>query len=199
MLGTVVTDAPLDPDRARAGRPRPAEGCGTCRRCVSACPTGALVADGVLDARRCLAWLAQAPGAFPEEFRAALGDRIYGCDDCQQVCPVNRTGERHHTPPPPEAGSTPDVDLLDLLGASDAELLADHGRWYIAERDPRYLRRNALVALGNVGDAARPGHGGDPEPATRGATTSCWPSTPGGPRCAWAGSTPTTPDAAADG
>jgi len=152
VLGTVVTDAPLDPTAPR-GPSAPAEGCGTCRRCVAACPTGALVDDGVLDARRCLAWLAQAPGTFPEEFRVALGDRIYGCDDCQQVCPVNRTGARHHAPPPPEADSTPDVDLLDLLGASDADLLAAHGRWYIAERDPRYLRRNALVALGNVGDA----------------------------------------------
>ena len=155
VLGTVVTDAPLVPTAA-AGPSAPAEGCGTCRRCVAACPTGALVDDGVLDARRCLAWLAQAPGTFPEEFRVALGDRIYGCDDCQQVCPVNRTGERHHAPPPPEAGTTADVDLLDLLAASDADLLADHGRWYIAERDPRYLRRNALVALGNVGDAADP-------------------------------------------
>jgi epoxyqueuosine reductase len=151
VLGTVVTDAPLDPTAPR-GPSAPAEGCGTCRRCMAACPTGALVDDGVLDARRCLAWLVQAPGAFPEEFRAALGDRIYGCDDCQQACPVNRTGERHHAPPPPDPGSASDVDLLDLLAASDADLLADHGRWYIAERDPRYLRRNALVALGNVGD-----------------------------------------------
>ncbi len=155
VLGTVVTDAPLDPTAPR-GPSAPAEGCGPCRRCVAACPTGALVDDGVLDARRCLAWLAQAPGTFPEEFRVALGDRIYGCDDCQQVCPVNRTGERHHTPPPPESDGTSDVDLLALLGASDADLLAAHGRWYIAERDPRYLRRNALVVLGNVGVATDP-------------------------------------------
>jgi len=155
VLGTVVTDAPLDPTAPR-GPSAPAEGCGPCRRCVAACPTGALVDDGVLDARRCLAWLAQAPGTFPEEFRVALGDRIYGCDDCQQVCPVNRTGERHHTPPPPESDGTSDVDLLALLGASDADLLAAHGRWYIAERDPRYLRRNALVVMGNVGVATDP-------------------------------------------
>jgi epoxyqueuosine reductase len=155
VLGTVVTDAPLVPTAPR-GPSAPAEGCGTCRRCITACPTGALLDDGVLDARRCLAWLAQAPGTFPEAFRVALGDRIYGCDDCQQVCPVNRTGARHHAPPPPEADSTAEVDLLDLLRASDADLLADHGRWYIAERDPRYLRRNALVALGNVGDPDDP-------------------------------------------
>jgi epoxyqueuosine reductase len=151
VLGSVVTDAPLEPTPP-AGPSAPAEGCGTCRRCITACPTGALVDDGVLDARRCLAWLAQAPGTFPVEFRSALGSRIYGCDDCQQVCPVNRTGERRQVPPAPEAGTTAEVDLFGLLTASDADLLADHGRWYIAERDPRYLRRNALVALGNVGD-----------------------------------------------
>ena len=153
VLGSVVTDAPLDPTPS-AGASDHAEGCGTCRRCMTACPTGALVAEGVLDARRCLAWLVQAPGTFPVEFRAALGDRIYGCDDCQQVCPINRTGDRRHPAVPPEAGSVASVDLLDLLEATDAELLDAHGRWYIAERDPRYLRRNALVALGNVGDGA---------------------------------------------
>ncbi len=154
VLGSVVTDAPLEPTPA-VGPSAPAEGCSSCRRCMAACPTGALVADGVLDARRCLAWLAQAPGPFPVEFRVALGRRIYGCDDCQQVCPVNRAGARRH-PPPDGTGAGADVDLLGLLAASDAELLETHGRWYIAERDPRYLRRNALVALGNVGDGADP-------------------------------------------
>ncbi len=84
VLGSVVTDAPLPP----TGSPVP-DGCGPCRRCLAACPTGALVAPGVLDARRCLAWLVQAPGVFPVEHRVALGDRLYGCDDCQEVCPVN--------------------------------------------------------------------------------------------------------------
>jgi len=155
VLGSVVTDAPLDPTPP-SGASDHAEGCGTCRRCVVACPTGALVADGVLDARRCLAWLVQAPGTFPIEFREALGDRIYGCDDCQLACPINRTAERHHPPGPPEAESLAAVDLLDLLAASDQALLEAHGRWYIANRDPRHLRRNALVALGNVGDGADP-------------------------------------------
>ena len=84
VLGAVVTDAPLVP-----GTPV-ADGCGPCRRCLGACPTGALVEPGVLDARRCLAWLLQAPGVFPFEYRVALGGRIYGCDDCQEVCPPNR-------------------------------------------------------------------------------------------------------------
>ena len=155
VLGSVVTDAPLDPTPS-AGASEHAEGCGACRRCMTACPTGALVAEGVLDARRCLAWLVQAPGTFPIEFRQALGDRIYGCDDCQQACPINRTADRHHPPGPPEAESTAAIDLLDLLAASDQALLEAHGRWYIADRDPRHLRRNALVALGNVGDGTDP-------------------------------------------
>lgn len=155
VLGSVVTDALLDPTPAR-GPTGHAAGCGTCRRCVVACPTGALVDDGILDAGRCLAWLVQAPGTFPIEFRESLGDRIYGCDDCQEACPINRTRDRHHPPVPPEAGSRSTVDLLDLLEASDEAILAAHGRWYIAGRDPRYLRRNALVALGNVGDGTDP-------------------------------------------
>ncbi len=151
VLGTVVTDARVEPTPASEPT-APGAGCRSCTRCLAACPTGALVEPGVLDARKCLAWLVQAPGAFPEEHRRALGGRIYGCDECQEVCPINRLADRRHPP----AGSEPDtvatVDLLDLLAASDGELLDRHGRWYIAGRDPRYLRRNALVALGNVGD-----------------------------------------------
>ena len=149
VLGSVVTDASLEP----AVAPVP-DGCGACRRCLDGCPTGAIVAPGVVDARRCLAWLVQQPGPFPLEYRAALGDRIYGCDDCQEVCPPNRMATRMAAPPdsPVEAW----VLLLELLSATDDELLARHGRWYIAGRDPRWLRRNALVALGNVGDRSDP-------------------------------------------
>ena len=152
VLGSVVTDAPLRPTPP-TGHSAPAAGCGTCRRCVAACPTGALVADGVLDARRCLAWLLQATGPFPVEHRVALGGRIYGCDECQEVCPVNRAGDRRRPPAEAEDGTVATVDLLSILDASDEELVARNGRWYLAGRDPRYLRRNALVALGNVGDA----------------------------------------------
>jgi epoxyqueuosine reductase len=165
VLGSVVTDAPLRPSSTPTTPPAAhAEGCGSCTRCLSACPTGALVSPGVVDARRCLAWLVQAPGPFPEEFREALGDRIYGCDQCQQVCPINKAADRRDPSPGPPPDRAPDspatdgpwVDLLDLLAATDEELLAAHGRWYIAERDPRYLRRNALVALGNTGDGTHP-------------------------------------------
>ncbi len=151
VLGSVITDAPVPP----TGGPVD-DGCGTCTRCLDGCPTGAIVAPGVVDARRCLAWLVQAEGMFPREHRVALGDRIYGCDDCQEVCPPNRRLDRHG--PAPAAGDSAQVvvDLVDLLAASDAELLARHGRWYIPRRQPRYLRRNALVALGNVADACDP-------------------------------------------
>jgi epoxyqueuosine reductase len=153
VLGAVVTDAPL----VRPSLPMShAEGCGSCSRCLTACPTGALVEPGVLDARRCLAWLVQAPGSFPVEYRRALGGRLYGCDECQQVCPINRLADRRHPAPEPEPGSEDTVDLLELLTSDDERLMEAHGRWYVPERDPRYLRRNALVALGNVGDGDDP-------------------------------------------
>jgi epoxyqueuosine reductase len=150
VLGSVITDAPLAED----GTPEPvADGCGTCTRCIDACPTAAIVAPGVVDARRCLAWLVQAAGVFPRQHREALGNRIYGCDDCQEVCPPNRRVARRGSTPPEGSGeSQAHVDVVDILEASDNDLLARHGRWYIPKRDPRYLRRNALVVLGNVAD-----------------------------------------------
>ena len=164
VLGSVVTDAPLP-----EGQPM-ADGCGSCQRCLDSCPTGAIVAPGVVDARRCLAWLVQAPGAIPVEFRESIGGRLYGCDDCQEVCPVGRSerdGEDFGTP-------AADREASEILSASDEELLEDFGAWYIADRDPRYLRRNALVAMANlapIGDgqaAALVGHYlSDPDPLLR--------------------------------
>jgi epoxyqueuosine reductase len=156
VLGAVVTDAVLEPTAPGGTMPH-ASGCGTCSRCMSACPTGALIEPGVLDARRCLAWLVQAPGSFPEEYRRPLGTRIYGCDECQQVCPINRLADRKDPAGPPADDEQASVDLIALLGSSDEELMASHGRWYIAGRDPRYLRRNALVALGNSRTGRHPG------------------------------------------
>ena len=176
VLGAVVTDAPLvsaDPEPV-------ADGCGSCQQCLDGCPTGAIVAPGTVDARRCLAWLVQADGVFDPDYRVALNDRIYGCDDCSEVCPPNRVRVRqragtasppdHRTQVPvPDQGGRgsdrparraddpqPQVPVLDLLEASDDELMSAFGRWYIPRRQPRYLRRNALVVLANVGDPSQP-------------------------------------------
>jgi epoxyqueuosine reductase len=147
VLGCVVTDAPV------ASTSTPLEDrCGTCRRCLDGCPTGAITAPGVVDARRCLSWLLQAEGSFPREHRVALGDRIYGCDECQEVCPPNR-----RAPERARGGDEqPWADLVTLLDDDDDVVLSRAGRWYIPKRDVRYVRRNALVVLGNFGD------GGDP-------------------------------------
>ena len=147
VLGSVVTDAPLPADVVE-----PEDGCGSCARCQAACPTGALDEPGVLDARRCLAWLLEAPGSFPLEHRAALGGRIYGCDECQVVCPPNRVGDLRHPPPPAVPDDEAWVDLVAMLDLDDDELISRFARWYVPQRQPRYLRRNALVAIGNVGD-----------------------------------------------
>ena len=145
-LGSIVTTAVLAP----ASQPAP-DGCGTCRACYDECPTQAIVADGVIDARRCLAWLVQKPGIFPREFRVALGDRLYGCDDCQTSCPPTvRLHTRHHARIAPIAGPGAFVDVLELLNESNESLLEKYGSWYLADRDPRWLRRNGLIILGNI-------------------------------------------------
>lgn len=139
VIGSVVTDADLEVDEPME------RSCGTCEACLPACPTGALVAPGILDARRCLAALAQAPGVIPREWREVMGDRLYGCDDCLDACPP---GDRLRVRSASERGS---VDLRWMLEASDQELLDRFSYFYIPRRHPRYLRRNALVAAGNDG------------------------------------------------
>ncbi len=163
LLGAVLTDAGADDVEGLPIASAPvADGCGPCRRCEDACPTAAIVAPGVVDARRCLSWSLQTTGSFPRDHRVALGDRIYGCDDCQEVCPPNRREVRRAAPAgrgePVPVGDPRHawVGLVDLLGSSDEELLDRHGRWYVARRDPAHLRRNALVVLGNVADGDDP-------------------------------------------
>ena len=146
VLGSVITTATY-PAATPVG-----DGCGACTRCIERCPTAAIVAPGVIDANRCLAWVLQRPEPIPVELREAVGDRIYGCDDCQEACPPTvRFGGRYRRPPDGEVQAW--VDVLDLLEANDDDVLDRYGRWYIAGRDPRWLRRNALVVLGNTGDA----------------------------------------------
>lgn len=152
VLGSVLTDAALPVNRQPL-----ADQCGSCQRCFEGCPTTAIVAPGVIDARRCLAWIVQAEGPIPLEFREAVGDRIYGCDDCQDVCPPNHINLLDSQPPVLAPGEIDAwVPLLWILQADDEELMGRIGRWYIAKRDPAVVRRTALVILGNTGD---PGDG----------------------------------------
>jgi epoxyqueuosine reductase len=148
VLGSIVTTATYEP------APEPvADGCGTCRRCIDDCPTGAIVAPGVIDARRCLSWILQKPGTIADEFRTAIADRIYGCDDCQDACPISvRLGPRQTVELDARADAW--VDAVELLDADDDWIEHRYGHWYIADRDMRWVRRNALIVIGNVGDPA---------------------------------------------
>ena len=153
VLGCVVTNASL------VVAEKPVEdGCGSCRRCLDNCPTQAIIAPGVIDANKCLAWLLQKPGVFDRDFRVALGDRLYGCDDCQEVCPPTvrfekRTSVIADEPVKHDDRANAWVSVQKILLADDESLLKEFGAWYIANRDPKWLRRNALVILGNIGDA----------------------------------------------
>lgn len=147
VLGCVVTTAEL-PISTPVN-----DGCGTCTRCIPACPTNAIVAPGVIDAYRCLSWLLQKPGIFAPEHRAALGSRIYGCDDCQSSCPHT---QRWSVPVTLRTTPRVSLDCLTLLSANDDEVLKQCDGWYIHERNPLWVRRNALIILGNTADPHQP-------------------------------------------
>ena len=145
VLGTLVTTAELE-----ATPPLDLD-CGSCRLCIDACPTAALDEPGTLDTNRCLSYWTQSKHSIPEEYREALGDRVYGCDICQDVCPWNRGIEKRRAGDPVPTDAEPTVSLVDWLEAEDAELSVRYERLFVPRNDPRYLRRNALVALGNNG------------------------------------------------
>jgi epoxyqueuosine reductase len=144
VLGTLVTDQELDPTP-----PLDAD-CGSCTLCIEACPTHALDEPGTLDATRCLSYWTQAPAAIPEDYRAELGAQVYGCDICQDVCPWNRGVEKRRADLAPGDGH---VDLVGWLEADGRAIVDLYDRLYVPRNDPRWLRRNAAVALGNVGTA----------------------------------------------
>ena len=145
FLGEIYTDLPLPPD------PAADEHCGTCRRCIDVCPTGAIVGPYALDARRCISYLTiEHKGSIPEPLRPLLGNRVYGCDDCQLVCPWNRYAQ-----------TSAEADFAVRNGL-DAPALVDLFRWSEAEFHERlagsaihrigYERwlRNLAVGMGNA-------------------------------------------------
>jgi epoxyqueuosine reductase len=151
-LGVVLTTLELVPDT-------PVEvGCGTCARCLDACPTGAITAPGVVDSRLCISyWTIEHRGAIPEEVRPGVGTRVFGCDDCQDVCPWNRFAR---------PATVADHRPRELFADADLARLArlDERAWDEATRGTAVRRagyagllRNVAVALGNTGDErARP-------------------------------------------
>ena len=145
FLGEIFTDLPLPLDAAVASH------CGSCSACLDACPTRAIVAPYRVDARRCISYLTiELQGAIPEEFRPLLGNRIYGCDDCQLVCPWNRFAQLSAEPDFAPRHGLDSATLVELFGWSAAEFAArtagsaihriGHARWL----------RNIAVALGNA-------------------------------------------------
>jgi epoxyqueuosine reductase len=145
FLGEVYTDLPLPLDRPGTNH------CGTCQACLDICPTQAIVAPYQLDARRCISYLTiELRGSIPEEFRPLIGNRIYGCDDCQLVCPWNRFA--HPTAEPdftPRHGlDTP--ELIELFSWSEAEFLQHTEGSAIRRIGYECWLRNIAVALGNA-------------------------------------------------
>ena len=145
VLGTLVTTAEVE-----ATAPLDAD-CGTCTLCIEACPTGALDEPGVLDATKCLSYWTQSAAPIPEAYRAELGAQVYGCDICQDVCPWNRGVEKRRAGAQLPADAEPHVSLVEWLRADGEALTRRYERLYVPRKDARFLRRNALVALGNVG------------------------------------------------
>ena len=149
FLAEVICTLPLEPDTQGL------EQCGSCTRCLEACPTGALVEAGVLDANKCLSYLTiELRSAIPEEHRPSLGSHVYGCDICQEVCPYNQVPPRSADPAwqPRPALDLP--RLVDLWRRPDSELRHAVKGSAMTRAKLTGLRRNLAVAIGNSGDPA---------------------------------------------
>ena len=151
FLGSIFTTLELPPDAP--GR----DGCGSCRACLDSCPTGAFPAPRQLDARRCISYLTiEHAGTIAPEFRPLMGNRIYGCDDCQLACPWNKYAQRSPLPDFDERLGR--ESLQALWGWDEAEFLRRTEGSAIRRIGFRRWRRNLAVALGNAwretGDAA---------------------------------------------
>lgn len=147
VLDAVVTDAELKPDAPLEG------GCGRCRACIEACPTGALVAPYTLDIGRCITYLTASALPIPVGLRAKMGDRINSCDACQEACPLNwdvHPATRGYTNPMERWGERPPLAALLEVGEREFKHSFADLNWY--KPAPVYLHRNAIVAMGNVGN-----------------------------------------------
>jgi epoxyqueuosine reductase len=149
FLAEILTTLELPPD------PPEQNHCGSCTRCLAACPTQAITAPFELDARRCLAYLTiELKDAIPVEWRTALGTRIFGCDDCLAACPWNRFARAGALLQPHRRPDLSQPHLLELLALDEAGFKARFGGTPLARVKRRGLWRNVCVALGNAGDAA---------------------------------------------
>jgi len=153
FLGALLLDLELAADA-----PFATDHCGTCRRCLDACPTNALVDAHVLDATKCISYLTiELKGDIPDAMRPLIGELLYGCDICQEVCPFNRKFARELSEPafamrPALAGKDSRTLALELLGMSQSEFSAAFKGSPMKRAKRRGLRRNAAVVLGNVGE-----------------------------------------------
>jgi epoxyqueuosine reductase len=145
LLGEIVCSLPLEPDAPALDQ------CGTCTLCLEACPTGALVGPGILDARKCISYLTiEHRGDLPVEWHGSLGTHLYGCDICQEVCPWNASTPTSADPAwqPRPIWDAPSV--VDLWHTGDEELAAGLQGSAMARAGLGVLRRNLRIALGNV-------------------------------------------------
>jgi len=147
FLAEILTTLELPPDEPVADR------CGTCERCIKACPTGAITAPYRLDARRCISYLTiELKGSIPLELRPLIGNRIFGCDDCLDVCPWNRFAQASHETAFSARESTNGMSLRKYLELTDAEFRQLFKQSPIKRIKRRGFLRNVCVALGNIGD-----------------------------------------------
>ena len=163
FLAEILTTLELEPD------PPAANHCGSCTRCLTACPTQALPAPFTLDARRCISYLTiELKGSIPVELRPLIGDRIYGCDDCLAVCPWNRFAREGRLMRTVRRAEFDRPDLLGLLALDGPGFKARFADTPMVRTKRRGLLRNVCVALGNIGDRSALGAlekaASDPEP-----------------------------------
>lgn len=147
FLGAIFTTAELPPDSSEPDH------CGSCSRCLDVCPTSAFPAPYQLDARRCLAYLSiEHKGHIPAEFRRAMGNRVFGCDDCLAVCPWNKFAERAREARFAARAETDNPPLAELLMLDDAAFRLRFAGTPIKRTGRDRFLRNVLIAAGNAGD-----------------------------------------------